>query len=188
MTQQKEFRVAIAGCGGIAQVHSLALGSIPGVKVVACADIIIERAQQMAERHQARAYDSVEAMLAEEEIDCMHICTPHPLHTPLAKLAAQKGVHVFTERPPVVSHAQWEEFAALEKYGVRVGICFQNRYNACVQRMKELIDSGAAGKVKGARAFVTWQRLAPYYADSPWRGFCPRGFAVSRVSRVSLLV
>ena len=170
MAQQKEFRVAIAGCGGIAQVHSLALASMPGVKVVACADIVLSRAQEMAQRHGAHAYDSVEAMLAAEEIDSMHICTPHPLHTPLAQLAARKGINIFTEKPPVVTAAQWEEFAALEKDGARVGVCFQNRYNGSVQCMKELLASGRLGKVLGARAFVTWKRLAPYYTESPWRG------------------
>ena len=54
-------------------------------------------------------------MLEKERLDCLHLCTPHYLHTPMAKLAAERGIHVFTEKPPVMNRAQWEEFQALER-------------------------------------------------------------------------
>ena len=166
---EKIFRVAIAGCGGIAQVHAQSLHAMPGVKLVACADIRRERADDMAAKYGLTAYDSVEAMLDEQKPDAVHICTPHPLHTPIAEMAAERGIAVFTEKPPVVTAEQWTRFEALGER-IPVGICFQNRYNACVVRMKEILASPEAGKVLGARAFVTWKRLAPYYTDSGWRG------------------
>ena len=165
----RNFRVAIAGCGGIAQVHAKALSRMPGIDLVACADIKPEHAAGMAQQYGLKAYADVAAMLDAEKPDCLHICTPHPLHTPLAEIAAARGIAVFTEKPPVVTQAQWECFSALAN-DVRVGVCFQNRYNACVQMMKEILAMPEAGSVKGARAFVTWMRKAPYYTESDWRG------------------
>ena len=165
----KIFRAAIAGCGSVAQVHAQSLHALPGVQLIACADIRRERADAMAAQYGAAAYDSVEAMLDAEKPDVLHICTPHPLHTPIAQMASQRGIAVFTEKPPVVTAEQWAQFEAL-KGKAPVGVCFQNRYNACVCRMKELLASPEAGRVLGARAFVTWKREAPYYTDSGWRG------------------
>ena len=164
------YRVGVVGCGGIAQVHGAVLQELPGVELAACADIRPERAQAFAETFGGVPYPSLEEMLEKERLDCLHICTPHYLHTPMAKLAAERGIHVFTEKPPVMNRAQWEEFQALEQAPVRVGVCFQNRYNQSVHLLKEVLASGEAGKVLGARAFVTWHREAPYYTESGWRG------------------
>lgn len=163
-------RAAIVGCGGIAQVHKKVLCSLPGVKLVACADIKMDRAQKMAEECGAVAYADITEMLENEQIDVVHICTPHPLHTPLAEIAAAHGVHVFTEKPPVIDTAQWKRFEALGDSGVRVGICFQNRYNASTRRLREVLASPEAGRVLGARASVAWHRNAEYYTGSDWRG------------------
>lgn len=165
-----DFRVGVVGCGGIAQVHGAVLQHLEGVELVACADIRPERAQAFAENFGGKAYDSMEAMLEGEQLDAVHLCIPHYLHTPMAKLAVERGLHVFTEKPPVINREQWEQFQELEKAPVRVGVCFQNRYNRSVGLMKDVLGSGKAGKVLGARAFVTWHREAPYYTESGWRG------------------
>ncbi len=162
-------RAAIVGCGGIAQVHAAALAQIPGVTLAACADIRPERARALAEGFGGQAYDSLEAMLDAERPDALHICTPHPLHTPMAALAAKRGVAVLTEKPPVVTLAQWEAFAALRGQAP-VGICFQNRYSPPVRFARDLMQSGQAGAPRGGRAFVSWHRDAAYYTESGWRG------------------
>ena len=161
---------AIVGCGGIAQVHAKALRDGDYAELAACADIRPERAETMAQQYGGKAYSSLEEMLDGEAIDVLHICTPHSLHTPMAKEAVRRGIQVFTEKPPVISREQWAEFSALGEGKVRVGICFQNRYNRSVRYLEELLASGKPGKVLGARAFVTWRRDAPYYTESGWRG------------------
>ncbi|MBO4926495.1 MAG: Gfo/Idh/MocA family oxidoreductase [Clostridia bacterium] len=163
------FRVGIVGCGGIAQVHAAVLDRLEETRLAACADIVPERAAEMAGRSGARAYGSLEEMLAAEKLDAVHLCTPHHLHAPMAETAAEAGVAVLTEKPPAISREQWETLEkAAEK--VPVGVCLQNRYNPNVQEARRLIENGAYGSVLGARAFVTWQRDAAYYTDSPWRG------------------
>lgn len=163
-------RAAIIGCGSIAQVHAEVLSGLEGITLTACADITPERARSLAETYGGRAYDSLEAMLEKEPIDVLHICTPHALHTPMAVQAAARDIHIFTEKPPVISKEQLTQFSALADK-VRVGVCFQNRYNPSVQYLQRLLASGETGAVKSARAVVTWSRDEKYYTESSsWRG------------------
>lgn len=166
----KALKSAIVGCGGIAQVHARALRDIPEAELTAAADIRPERSEALCKEYGGTAYPSLEEMLDREEIQVLHICTPHYLHLPMAKEAARRGIHVFTEKPPVMDRAGWQDFQTLSQAPVRVGICFQNRYNPSVKRCREILASGKAGKILGARAFVTWKREAPYYTESGWRG------------------
>lgn len=169
MENKRIFRCAIVGCGSIAQVHAEALSRLEGVQLCACADVRPERAQAMAKTYGCEAYSSLENLLEKENLDSLHICTPHYLHTPMAETALSKGTAVFTEKPPVISWKQWEQFQLLEEKGY-LSVCFQNRYNGSVQFIKNLLSSGKAGAILGARAFVTWARDSAYYTESGWRG------------------
>lgn len=162
-------KAAIVGCGGIAQVHGKVLHDFEGAELVACADIIPERAEKLAASYGGKAYSSLEEMLEKEQVDVLHICTPHYLHTPMMKYAVEKGLKVFTEKPPAMTFEQWDEFKKAAK-DADVGICFQNRYNQSVQHIKKLMENGTTGAIKGVRAFVTWSRGESYYVDSGWRG------------------
>lgn len=169
MENKTKLKSAIIGCGGIAQVHAGVLSELESCQFVACADIKFERAEKMAAKYNLHAYSSMEELLEKEEIDVVHLCTPHYLHTPMAELAAKKGVMVFSEKPPVISCEQWSKWEEITKL-TKVGVCFQNRYNKTTKYIKELINSPEAGKILGCRAFVTWQRGVSYYVDSGWRG------------------
>lgn len=164
-------KAAIIGCGAIAQVHKKVLLTLPEAELAACCDIKPERAEEFAASCGISPYSDVEELLEREAPDVAHLCVPHPLHTPLAVLCVKRGVHVFTEKPPVVNENQWAEFAALEQERPRVGVCFQNRYNRSVELAKRLLSSGEAGAIQGARAFLTWHREPEYYLTSDWRGF-----------------
>jgi predicted dehydrogenase len=160
---------AIIGCGTVAPVHAYALKQLTEVSLVACADTDPKRAESMAKKYGLRAYDSMEKLLENEQVDVVHLCTPHYLHVPMALLAASRVIHVFSEKPPAIDRAQWASLLeAAQK--VRVGVCFQNRYNGSTQKLREMLASGEMGKVLGARAFVTWSRSKEYYTESGWRG------------------
>ncbi len=163
---------AIVGCGAIAKVHAQAILKLPDTELVAFADILPDRAERFARdfgNNSGRAYSSLEAMVQEEQIDILHICTPHYLHIPMAVYAMAHKIHVFMEKPPAISEQQLLELQRAET-GARLGVCFQNRYNGSVQAIRTLLQSGEAGAVKGARAFLTWSRGEKYYTESGWRG------------------
>lgn len=163
-------KVAVIGCGNISRLHFSALNEIPDVEIVGAVDIRPERADAKASQFGAKAYGSIDELFANEKVDAVHICTPHYLHTPMAVKAMQNGADVLIEKPCSVSR---EEIKLLQRVqtetGKQVAVCFQNRYNSCVQHMKNIIDSGEMGKVKAIRAFVTWARGKDYYSDD-WHG------------------
>ncbi len=163
-------KVAVIGCGNISKMHFIALNDNPDTEIIAVADIKPERADAMAAKYGAKAYYSFDELLEKAKPDAVHICTPHYLHTAMAAKALERGINVLTEKP---CSTTLEEVNALRKAqsssGKQVGICFQNRYNSCVQYAKNIIDSSAMGKVRSIRAFVTWSRDKAYYSDD-WHG------------------
>ena len=163
-------KVAVIGCGNVAQMHLEALKDNPRTEIIAVADIKPEKADSAAAKYVARAYYDFDELLANEKPDCIHICTPHYLHTPMAIKALEAGINVLTEKPCSVSTDEVDMLRnAQQKNGKSVGICFQNRYNACVQYVINIIENGSLGKIKSIRAFVTWCRGADYYSDD-WHG------------------
>lgn len=164
-------RAAIVGCGVIAEVHARCLQQMENCSIVAFSDIKKDRAEGFAERFGGNVYTDYKKMLMQEKPDVLHICTPHYLHVPMAIAGLEAGVNVFMEKPPVISWEQLKNLkAAVAQAKGKLGFCFQNRYNLCVHKAKELMESGAAGKVLGARGIVTWHRDASYYTESGWRG------------------
>lgn len=162
-------KAAIVGCGAIAHNHAKSILSL-GHELVALADINPQRLEAFSNEYGGNTYPSLDAMLECEQIDVLHICTPHNLHVPMALQALDKGVNVFMEKPPVINEAQlaqlWE---AYNGHKAKLGFCFQNRYNPPAIKALEILHSGEAGKILGARSYVTWNRGANYYQDD-WHG------------------
>lgn len=159
------FRVGLIGCGGISTVHAPVLGELDDTELVACSDIIPDRAK----RYGCAAYTDWQEMLEKEKPDAVHICTPHYLHPVMVSEAARRGIAVFTEKPPAIDAEGWETVKQAAKR-VPVGICFQNRYHPHIQTCKRFLREGTYGELKGIRAFVTWSRSEEYYAAADWKG------------------
>lgn len=163
-------KIAVVGCGVVSACHFAALSEVPEAEIIAVADIKHDRADAKAAMTGAKAYYDYDEMLANEKPECVHIATPHYLHTPMAIKALKSGANVFLEKPCSVSCQEADElFKAQQESGKQLGICFQNRYNDCSVIAKELIDSGTLGRVKSARAVLTWDRGETYYSDD-WHG------------------
>ena len=141
------------------------------VSIPVVADIHFEKAQDYAERFHTKPYASLEEMIEKEQPDVLHVCTPHYLHVPMTQYALERGINVFMEKPPAITLAQLDQLKqAVYASKAKLGLCYQNRYNPSYRAAKEFIASGVAGKVLGARGLVTWNRPAPYYTQSEWRG------------------
>ena len=167
----KKLRVGIIGCGRISVMHLTSLSVIEDVEIVACCDIIKERAQRAAEKYGAKAYVSYEEMIEAENLDAVHICLPHYLHSKVACYAFERGVNVLTEKPMDVDLASAEAAVKTAKEkGVLFGVIFQCRYNNSARLVKEAVDSGRLGKILSARSTLTWTRPDSYYAKSDWKG------------------
>ena len=96
---KSNLRAGIAGAGLMGRWHAHALESIGG-RVVGIADQDLSRAQSLSAGHRgAKAFADAGEMLAEQELDVLHICSPTSTHHPIAEAALRKGIHVLIEKP-----------------------------------------------------------------------------------------
>ncbi|WP_427018535.1 Gfo/Idh/MocA family protein [Pseudarthrobacter sp. P1] len=164
-------KVAVIGCGDVSSVHFDAIGDHPEAELVAVCDPDQERLAKAVAAYGVPGYVDHRALLAEVRPEVVHICTPHNTHVDLAVDALAAGVNVILEKPLAHTLAAGERLVeAAQASTARIGICFQNRYNAPVQEMQRLLATGSLGRVLGASATVMWSRTAEYYLDRPWRG------------------
>jgi UDP-N-acetyl-2-amino-2-deoxyglucuronate dehydrogenase len=166
-----KFKVAIIGCGNIFPMHASSIQLSDAAELVAICDNKEDRAKQAAEKYNCNFYTSYEEMLDKEEIDVVHICTPHYLHAPMTAYAASKGKHILTEKPMSITTEDARGMVEVcERNGVTLGVIFQNRYNPGSQLIKDAIVDGSLGQVLGAKCSVTWNRSDEYYSKSDWKG------------------
>lgn len=164
-------RVGIIGCGGISNVHIPPLMEMDFVRIAAVCDIKPDRLAAAAKKTGAEPMTDWQALVARDDIDMVHVLTPHYLHAPMAIAALNAGKHVLTEKPMASSIEDAEKMiAAADASPATLSVIFQNRYNPSTLELKRLIDSGETGRLLCARASICWHRTAPYYTESGWRG------------------
>lgn len=166
-----KFRIGIIGCGNIFPMHALSVDNIDSCEIVAVCDNKEERAISAAKQFDCNYYTDYKKMIDEENLDVVHICTPHYLHSQMSIYASERGVNVMTEKPMSIELSDAEAMVnAAKENGVVLGVIFQNRYNAGSMLIKEALGNGTLGKIKGAKLSVTWDRSDEYYSRSDWKG------------------
>ncbi len=166
-------KINVVGCGGISRCHLSCIKALKekGALLTAVCDIVPQRANKMAEEHGCNAYCDYIEMLNKEKPDVLHICTPHYLHVEMAVEALKRNINVVLEKPCATSFEGLKKLIQAEEISkAKLAVCFQNRYNSSTVFLKKVISNEEYGKVKTARAILTWKRDADYYAPDPWRG------------------
>ena len=164
-------RIALVGCGVIAPSHIESLLTIDGVKIVGLCDIKKEKAEELCKKYSlgASIYTDYETMLDCEKPYAVHITTPHYLHCDMAVKALERDINVFLEKPVCINEEQIEKLIEAEKNSnASCCVCFQNRYNPAVIKLKEMVR--ADGGALAASGSVFWERNEKYYTESGWRG------------------
>lgn len=160
------YGVGIIGCGLIGQKRSKALGTQG--KLVASADIDLNRANQLAKPAGAKAFADWRELLALPEVHIVVIATLHDSLSEITLAAIEAGKHVLVEKP--AARASKELEAALDaqnKHDVRVRVGFNHRYHRALQKAKEIVDSGALGELMFIRARYGHGGRVGY--DKEWR-------------------
>lgn len=167
----KKLKVGIIGCGRISVMHLVSASELEEAELVACCDIKKDRADEVAQKYNIKAYYSYEEMLDNEQLDAVHLCLPHYIHSKVACYAFERGVNVLTEKPMDIDLASAENAVKTAKEnGVFFGVILQCRYNNSAQLVKKAVDSGKLGKIISARSTLTWTRPDEYYLESDWKG------------------
>jgi len=138
--------VGVVGTGFIGPAHVEGLRR-NGIQVLGLAENTREKAEQKAaEMGIPRVYDTYEAMLADPDIDVVHLATPNLLHHPHAKAALLAGKHVICEKPLAMTSAESAELVKLAAETQRVNaVNFNIRMYPMVQQARSMVQGGEIG-------------------------------------------
>ncbi len=163
------YGAAVVGLG-IGTAHVRALRRLRDrFHLVAVCDPDEGRSGPVAERTGADVL-GFDELLARDDIDVVHVCTPPALHLEQSLAALAAGKHVVCEKPVVASLHDIDLLIEAEQGAAgRFMPVFQYRFGNGLQQVKALIDAGAAGRAYTSSVEVAWRRRADYYA-APWRG------------------
>ena len=175
MDTGKTIRWGIIGCGNVVETKNgpatyLAEGSeLAG---------IWNRTRETAEKWIAsqgcgRVYDSMEELLADPDIDIVYVATPPNCHRSQALAVAAAKKHCYLEKPIALSYAEAEDIrTAFEEAGTRCFVAHYRRGMPRYRTLKQLLDDGAIGKVRGVQIIRTQRQTAEEllpYEQKPWR-------------------
>ncbi len=167
----RPLNVAIVGCG-IGNAHAQAYQTLPDhFRLIAVCDIDVPKARQFATAYAIpRAVSDLAELCAMDDLDVIDICTPPNLHFAQVEQVLAAGKHAFCEKPLVASLQHADTLIAAETAsGRRVMPIFQYRFGHGLQKLKLLVENGAAGRAYLTTVETAWRRRAAYY-DVPWRG------------------
>jgi predicted dehydrogenase len=163
-------RVGIVGGGNISDTHARA-AEAAGLTVVAVAGENQSKVRQLAKRHGAAAFASLDALLRSAPVDIVMIGSPSGCHAAQATTAVRAWRHVLVEKPLDVTTNRIDDLLGeVERAGVKLGVFFQDRLKPAVVALRQSLASGAIGTLVLASGEVKWFRPASYYESSRWRG------------------
>lgn len=167
----KKYRVAVIGCGAVSKNHGKALAKSAQAIITYVVDCNRERAESFAKTYGGEVLTDYQMLFDKDDVDVVHIVTPHYTHAEIAIQCMQHGLDVFCEKPlAIIPYDAKRMVRVSEQTGKRLGVCFQNRLNPATIQAKELIESGDYGRIISAMVLVAWDRGGSYYAGSDWRG------------------
>ncbi|MDP6982073.1 MAG: Gfo/Idh/MocA family oxidoreductase [Candidatus Latescibacteria bacterium] len=145
-------RAGIIGCGGIAERrHAPVLGKLKGVTLAALTDTSTDRLAELGEHYNVPEDDrhaDMDSMLANAELDLVHICTPHDLHVGQAIAALESGAHVLLEKPISTTVDEADRIiAAAEAAGRKVAISHNQLWSSGHRAVRRVVDDGSLGEV-----------------------------------------
>ncbi|SEO62957.1 Predicted dehydrogenase [Amphibacillus marinus] len=173
----KALKIAIVGCGFIAQKHIETLNRLSdSFEIQALVDhdtLKLENAKQLlADQEGVLLYQDYNDMLNTEDIDIVLITTPSFLHGQMALDAIEAGKHVMVEKPLALSS---KEIALISegalKKSKKVLVCHQMRYRPLFRKLKNLTrNEQILGKPLMASASILINRPKSYYDQAAWKG------------------
>lgn len=145
-------KVGFVGAGGRAGAHMKALKGMADVEITAICDVNREAAERVAGELGARAYTDHRQMLDKEDLTAMYVVVPTFAHTDAEVLAAQKGTHLFLEKPMAPSMEKaLEILEATRKAKVLTCVGYQVRYLGYVQQARNFLKDQTIGMVVSRR-------------------------------------
>jgi len=159
-----KIKVAVIGCGTIANAaHIPSYKNNANVEIIYFCDIIPERAQDAVKKYKCgKAIIDYHDAINDPEIDAISVCTPNNVHAQISIDALNAGKQVLCEKPPARTYTEAKTMSdAQAKTGNMLSIGVVNRFNAGVNKIKELIDNGELGEIYHVYVSFRAQRSIP---------------------------
>ena len=140
-------RVAIVGCGKIADSHASQIQRIKDCEIVAVCDRERLMAKQLSDRFPIKQhFTELRELLRTAQPDVVHITTPPEGHFELAKLCLEHGANVYVEKPfTVYAHEAQKLIDLAEKNGLKLTAGHNCQFSPAARRMREIVKSGYLG-------------------------------------------
>lgn len=171
MSAQRRVGVGIVGAGNISSQYLKAIPGFDVLEIVGLADMRPEVAEKRAAEFGQRAVP-IEALLADPEVEIILNLTIPRAHVEVGLKAIAAGKHVYGEKPLGINFAEGKALVdAAKAKGLRVGSAPDTFLGGAHQQARDLIDSGAIGKVVGGTAFFAcpgherWHPDPAFYYD-----------------------
>jgi predicted dehydrogenase len=157
-------KIAIAGCGKIADAHVEEIRKIPSVQLVAVCDLEPIMAEQLASRYAVpRWYSDVAAMVEAEKPNVLHITTPPQSHLSLTKQAVTSGCHVFLEKPVALRHSDAEAIIqSVVSAGKKLAVNYWPNFEAPSLELRRLTQTGVLGSPVHIESFYGYNLAGEY--------------------------
>jgi UDP-N-acetyl-2-amino-2-deoxyglucuronate dehydrogenase len=170
--RDRRIRIALVGCGRIAQKHFEAISAHhERLELVGVCDVDAAALAAASAATGVRAFPTLAGLLAESDADVVVLCTPSGLHPPQTVQIAAAGRHVITEKPMATRWADGKHMVeACDAAGVRLFVVKQNRRNATLQLLKRAVEQKRFGRIYMVTLNVFWSRPQSYYDGARWRG------------------
>jgi myo-inositol 2-dehydrogenase/D-chiro-inositol 1-dehydrogenase len=144
----RKVNLGVIGVGRIGQIHTRNLKfQVPGAKVLAVADVILESAKKVAEELEIPICErDYQSLLRNNMIEAVVICSSTDTHAQIIVDAARAGKHIFCEKPIALEVDKIDQaLGAVEKAGVKFQVGFNRRFDPSFKKAKELVGSGKIG-------------------------------------------
>lgn len=166
MENKRIVKVAIIGCGGIANSkHMPGLSTVENVQMVAFCDLIEEKAVKAKEKFgtpDSKVYTDYKELLKDEEIEVVHICTPNRSHSFITIDSLRAGKHVMVEKPMAKTAAEAREMVKVAKEtGKKLTVGYQNRCRPEARKLYEMVKNGELGEIYYTKALAIRRRATP---------------------------
>jgi predicted dehydrogenase len=160
----KKLRVAIVGCGKIADGHAEVLEYLPDADLVAVCDREPLLAEQLAVRFGVPAwYGDLGEMLEREHPDVVHVTTPPGSHLMLAEQCVGVGAHVFLEKPLALNAVDARALIeCVQRAGRMMSINYWPNFDPPALELKQMLADGVAGEVVHVEAFIGYDLAGAY--------------------------
>jgi len=146
-TVRPDLGYALVGAGDFGAFCVGQLEGLSGVRAVGVWNRTRSKAERLARQHLLRVYESLDALLADEQVGLVHVATIPALHREHVLAALRAGKHVLCEKPLATSLQDADEMiATARRRELRLGINFVMRYGPLWEPLRRLFEARPLGR------------------------------------------